>query len=97
MNKFVAYYRVSTEGQSFDPQKEVVSAYVKKDGGVVVAEFAEVASGDVFGWPKFKAAIEEARRLAVPLIVANSTRVSRHREDVEKIEAQVIFVSATGE
>lgn len=94
MNNYVAYYRLSREYQSFNQQKEAVKKYVDRNGGKIIEEYEELACGDVFSWPEFAKAVEKARDLACPLIVAQPDRVSRNEDDFNKICNQVLIVFA---
>ena len=64
--RFVAYLRVSTDGQGrsglgLEAQRQAVAAYVVQAGGEVVAEFQEVESGKRADRPQLAAALASCR------------------------------------
>jgi DNA invertase Pin-like site-specific DNA recombinase len=80
MNKFVAYYRVSTRqqgigGLGIDAQRAAVKRYL--DGGKIVAEFTEVESGKRADRPELQKALEKARLYKCPIVVAKVDRLTR--------------------
>jgi DNA invertase Pin-like site-specific DNA recombinase len=90
MRHFIAYYRVSTrrQGQSglgLDAQRAAVSAYVKANGGRIIAEYQEVESGKRHqNRPQLAAAIQHGRGAKATLVIAKLDRLARN----------VAFVSA---
>lgn len=84
MNKFVAYYRVSTakQGQSglgLEAQQAAVEAFVEREGAKLVAPpFVEVESGTIKERPELAKAIAHARRNKAKLLVAKMDRLSRN-------------------
>ena len=81
--RFVAYYRVSTQkqgdsGLGLEAQQQKVRDYIARLGiDQVAAEFTEVESGSVRARPQLRAAMVETRRIKGTLIVANLSRLSR--------------------
>ncbi len=64
--RFVAYLRVSTDGQGRsglgrEAQRQAVAAHVAQAGGEVVAEFHEVESGKRADRPQLAAALPACR------------------------------------
>lgn len=91
MKQAVMYSRVSTgeqgkSGLGLEAQKETVSRFCAASGFEVVAEFQDIASGKLAACyrPGLSAALEKAKRLKCPVIVAKIDRLSR----------SVAFVSA---
>ena len=72
--RFVAYYRVSTEGQGrsglgLDAQRASVAAYVT-GRGVIASEFVEVESGRKNARPELTKALKAARAQGATLLIA---------------------------
>ena len=95
--RFVAYYRVSTDrqgksGLGLDAQRVAVTKYVAGVGGVVAAEFEEVESGKRNDRPQLAAC--RARRAA--LVIAKLDRLARNARFLLHVvegtgEAGVVF------
>jgi len=82
MCKVIAYYRVSTEGQSrsglgLDAQREAVASLCSSRGWTIAAEFTEVESGKRDDRPELKAAMHRAKVTGGTLVVAKLDRLSR--------------------
>lgn len=100
MQTFVTYCRVSTrhqklDGLGMDSQKQLVAAYVARQGGQIVGEFNEVESGSKTdeGRPELAAALQLAKRTKSKLIVAKLDRLSRNAEFLLRLQnANVDFV-----
>lgn len=80
--RFVAYLRVSTEGQGrsglgLEAQRQAVAAHVARAGGELVAEFQEVESGRKAVRPQLAAALACCRTRRAVLLVAKLDRLSR--------------------
>ena len=80
MDRYVAYYRVSTRqpGQSglgLEAQEAAVMHYLK--GGKIIAAFTEVESGRKAKRPQLEAALAKARLHNAALVVAKVDRLTR--------------------
>lgn len=80
---FVAYYRVSTEGQGrsglgLAAQREAVERHVAQVGGTLAAEFEEIETGKKNDRPKLAAALAAARAQRATLIIAKLDRLARN-------------------
>ena len=84
MKDFVAYTRVSTEGQGIglDAQMDIINAWVKNNGGNVIATLREKASGKNLNRPVLKQALDMCRQTGASLIVAKLDRLSRDVADI---------------
>jgi DNA invertase Pin-like site-specific DNA recombinase len=83
MEKFVAYYRVSTvkqgrSGLGIDAQKRAVSDATKNCTDCIVAEFEEHESGRKNKRPKLKAALKICSDTGATLVIAKLDRLSRN-------------------
>lgn len=81
INRFVAYYRVSTakqgaSGLGLAAQRSAVAAYLKEHEQVI-AEFKEVESGRRSDRPALEQALAAARVHRVPIVVAKVDRLTR--------------------
>lgn len=82
MCRVVAYYRVSTEGQSrsglgLEAQRQAVRSLCDGRGWQVIAEHTEVESGKVASRPELSAALHHAKVTGGVLVVAKLDRLSR--------------------
>lgn len=99
MRQHVAYYRVSTKrqgasGLGLDAQRSAVDAFVRAEGGEVVAEFQDVESGKHSDRPQLAAALAHAKRIKARLVIAKLDRLSRSVAFVAQLmEAGVPFVA----
>jgi DNA invertase Pin-like site-specific DNA recombinase len=80
--KFVAYYRVSTNGQGksglgLEAQGKAVKDYLNGGEWKLVAEFTEVESGRAADRPKLQEALALCRAHRAALVVANVSRLTR--------------------
>lgn len=80
--RFVAYLRISTEGQGrsglgLEAQRQAVATYLAQSGGELLAEFQEVESGRRGGRPQLAAALACCRTRRAALLVAKLDRLSR--------------------
>jgi DNA invertase Pin-like site-specific DNA recombinase len=80
--RFVAYYRVSTQGQGrsglgLEAQKRAVREYL--DGGKwsLIAEFTEIESGKRNDRPRLAEAMRAAKRQKATLVIAKLDRLAR--------------------
>src|SRR5829696_640424 len=86
MRAAIAYLRVSTRrqgrsGLGMEAQREALTRFVEAEGFEIVSEFTEVETGkgaDALELrPQLAAAMESARRMNAPVIVAKLDRLSR--------------------
>ena len=99
--RFVAYLRVSTDGQGrsglgLEAQRQAVAAYVAQAGGEVVAEFQEVESGKRADRPQLAAALASCRIRRAVLVIAKLDRLARNARFLLSVvegsgEAGVVF------
>ena len=80
--RFVAYLRVSTEGQGrsglgLEAQRQAVAAHLAQHGGELLGEFQEVESGKRASRPQLAAALACCRTRRAALLVAKLDRLSR--------------------
>jgi len=80
--RFVAYLRVSTEGQGrsglgLEAQRQAAATYLAQHGGELLAEFQEVESGRKGARPQLAAALACCRTRRAALLVAKLDRLSR--------------------
>jgi DNA invertase Pin-like site-specific DNA recombinase len=82
----VSYIRVSTSGQGrsglgLEAQREAISRFARDQNYTIAAEYVEVESGKgadaLERRPKLAAAIQHARKLKGPVVVAKLDRLSR--------------------
>lgn len=101
MQKFVAYYRVSTKkqgksGLGLDAQKEAVGAYLQSVNGRLVEEYVEVEHGTRRGnsRPELAAALSQCRVHGATLCIAKLDRLARNVAFISNLmEAHVEFVA----
>lgn len=82
MQKFIAYYRVSTQkqgnsGLGLDAQRTDVGRFISK-GGELIAEFEDIESGKKNNRPNLIKAIEECKKQGATLLIAKLDRLSRN-------------------
>ena len=102
VNRFVAYYRVSTDkqgrsglGLGLDAQRAAVEVHVASARGAVAAEFVEVESGRRRDRPQLAAALAAARAHRAVLVIAKLDRLARNVHFVSGLmESGVEFVAA---
>lgn len=80
--RFVAYYRVSTDrqgrsGLGLEAQREAVARYLNGGSWEIIAEFTEIESGRRSDRPQLDQALAAARVHRAPLIVAKVDRLTR--------------------
>lgn len=85
MTKYIAYYRVSTKrqggsGLGLDAQKEQIADYVRRNGGVITAEFTEIKSGTSRKRDMIRQAVEMSNKEKATIIVAKLDRLARDAE-----------------
>ena len=89
MKTFVAYCRVSTEGQGIglDAQQTIIADYVKNAGGVILDTISEKESGkETINRPGLQKAIATCKAQGATLIVAKLDRLSRDVADIFAIK-----------
>jgi DNA invertase Pin-like site-specific DNA recombinase len=99
---FVAYYRVSTEGQGrsglgLEAQKAAVAAFITGKGAdaKLLASYTEVESGKRNDRPKLAKALDQARLTGATLLIAKLDRLSRDAHFLLGLQkAGVSFVAA---
>lgn len=97
--RFVAYYRVSTQGQGrsglgLEAQRKAVRDYL--DGGhwSLIGEFTEVESGKRSDRPKLAEAMRTAKRQKATLVIAKLDRLARSVAFISEVmEGDVEFVA----
>ena len=82
MQKFVAYYRVSTgkqgaSGLGLEAQQATARAFVEARGGNLVGEYREVESGAKGEREQLQAAMRDCRLKGATLLIAKLDRLSR--------------------
>ncbi len=82
MDKFVAYFRVSTarqgrSGLGLAAQRAAVNDLIATNGNKLISEFQEVESGKDRDRPKLAAALDHCRVTGATLVVAKMDRLSR--------------------
>jgi DNA invertase Pin-like site-specific DNA recombinase len=84
MQRFIAYYRVSTQkqgksGLGLDAQREAVARHIAAVGGKLLAEYTEVESGKrATNRPQLAAALSHARGKGATLVIAKLDRLARN-------------------
>lgn len=81
--RYVAYYRVSTERQArsglgLDAQREAVERLAQERRGRIVAEFTEAESGKLNARPELAKALHHAKVTGAVLLIAKLDRLSRN-------------------
>ena len=81
--RFVAYYRVSTDGQArsglgLEAQHEAVRRFLFEESGDLIAEFTDVESGRVAGRPQLAEALRLCRVYRATLVIAKLDRLARN-------------------
>lgn len=82
MNKYIAYYRVSTQKQNktglgLEAQRTSVRNFLQKDD-ILVNEYTDVESGKLNTRPKLLKAIDESKNNDAILLIAKLDRLSRN-------------------
>lgn len=99
MNKYVAYYRVSTDrqgksGLGLEAQREAVTNFLK-GGGELIGEFTEIESGKRHdNRPQLADAIAQCRKAKAILVIAKLDRLARNVAFIANLmENKVQFVA----
>lgn len=97
--KFVAYYRVSTQeqgrsGLGLDAQQEAVRRWLDGAGRTLVAEYTDIESGTHDARPQLAKAIAHAKNAKAKLLIAKLDRLSRKVSFVANLmDSRVSFVA----
>jgi DNA invertase Pin-like site-specific DNA recombinase len=83
LEKYVAYYRVSTKrqgrsGLGLEAQRKAVREAAARNGATIIAEYIEVETGKSSKRPKLHEAIRHARLTNSTLVVAKLDRLARN-------------------
>ena len=98
LQRFVAYYRVSTERQGrsalgLEAQQHAVGIFIN-GGSELVAEFTEIESGKRDERPELAKALEACKRMKAKLVIAKMDRLSRNLAFIATLmESKVEFVA----
>jgi DNA invertase Pin-like site-specific DNA recombinase len=84
MNKFVAYYRVSTakqgkSGLGLEAQENATVEYLNRVDGDLVSSYRDIESGSKDNRPELTKALRECRLTGATLLIAKLDRLSRNR------------------
>ena len=98
--KFVAYYRVSTDrqGQSglgLEAQKQAVTCFIKGNGNTLIREFTEIESGKTAkNRPQLLSAMKLCKKEKATLIIAKLDRLARNVHFISGLmESKIPFVA----
>lgn len=97
--RFVAYYRVSTEGQGrsglgLEAQRKAVMDYLNGGNWTLVADFTEVETGRRGDRPELQKALERCRLTGATLVISRLDRLSRNASFLLNLQdAGVDFVA----
>ena len=100
MNKFVAYYRVSTDrqgksGLGLEAQQESVNAHLAHCAGDIIEQYTEIESGKKNNRPELEKALRRCRLTGAILIIARLDRLSRNAKFLLSLmDSEVKFVCA---
>src|SRR5690348_9040720 len=100
MVDFVAYYRVSTQGQGnsglgLDAQRAAVHAHVQQVGGGLIGEFTEIESGALDERTELNLALKQCRSQKALLVIAKLDRLARSVHFIAQLlNSGVEFVAA---
>jgi len=98
MQKYVAYYRVSTQrqgnsGLGIEAQKTTVANFTNNCSDCIIEEFTDVESGKNNNRPELHKAIQEAKRTGAKLLIAKLDRLSRNAAFIFTLrDSQVKFI-----
>lgn len=85
MKQFISYTRVSTakQGLGLEAQAAIIDAYVKAQGGTIIAAYEEKESGkETINRPALQEAIARCKSECCTLVVAKLDRLSRDIVDI---------------
>lgn len=92
MKKFISWRRVSTKtqgrsGLGLDAQKDIISYFVKNEGGELIADFCEVYTGkDLNGCTELRKAIKAVKDTGAKLVIAKTDRFRNTLEALQILE-----------
>lgn len=92
MKKFISWRRVSTKtqgrsGLGLDAQKDIISYFVKNEGGELIADFCEVYTGkDLNGCTELRKAIKTVKETGAKLVIAKTDRFRNTLEALQILE-----------
>jgi len=99
MSEYVAYYRVSTQGQGrsglgLDAQRESVQTHVQRVFGTICAEYTDIESGANAARPQLQAALLCCKATKSVLVIAKLDRLARNVHFISQLmESGVEFVA----
>lgn len=99
MDKYIAYYRVSTQrqgrsGLGLEAQRKSVEDYLNGGHWTLVSEFVETESGKNNDRPALKQALEACRKHKAKLVIAKLDRLARNVAFIANLmEANVEFIA----
>ena len=67
--QIISYLRISTDGQTVEPQRQELAEYCKRQGWTIAAEYSDVISGTKAVRPGLKALIERCSSTPKPDLV----------------------------
>lgn len=90
MNKYIAYYRVSTQkqgtsGLGLESQQNICMAYIDSQQGTLIAEFKDIESGSSKTRTGLLQAIDYCKEHGCTLVIAKLDRMSRDIEFTFKV------------
>jgi DNA invertase Pin-like site-specific DNA recombinase len=97
--RYFTYLRVSTArqgeaGLGMQAQRSAVEAFVRQNGGTILAEFVEVESGKRSDRPELARALEATRKAKGKLVIAKLDRLARNVAFISAMmDAGVDFVA----
>lgn len=100
MTTFIAYYRVSTEGQGksglgLAAQQQAVNSYVSSVGGQIVGSFQEIESGKNNERLELNKAMSRCKATKSMLVIAKLDRLARNLSFIANLmESGIPFVAA---
>ena len=98
-NKYLAYYRVSTnrQGQSglgLEAQQLTIKKYLSQDEGILLGEYTEIESGRKSDRPKLSQALDVCQKKKATLLIAKLDRLARNVHFISGLlEANVKFLA----
>jgi DNA invertase Pin-like site-specific DNA recombinase len=80
--RFIVYYRISPRkkhtGLGLEAQQQTAHAFVKQNGGIIVAEYQEIETGKRSNRPELQKAIAHCRSANCTLLIAKLDRLARN-------------------